>query len=328
MRRRDLLLGSAALLTGCGGRLRRFPFSTGAGSGDGLAITYFSVGCFLLEWRGLAVLTDPFFSHLSFVDVAIGAIASDPEQVDPYLHQLGAVQAVLVGHSHYDHVLDLPYIASSLQPGADVFGSQTLVHTLAPLALPLAFHPVNQLAATPEHSGQWQVSAGGRVRVLPIASGHPNNYAFIHLWTDRLTEDRATEPTRAADYQEGETFAFLVDFLDDAEIVHRVYVETSSRGYPDGFFPPEILAERPVDVALLAMDCANIEARGHDSIIDFLQPPTVIFCHWERFFRRKDRSPREITKVNLPQLYRWFEDDARFEYRFPAWDSRHVFPDP
>jgi len=321
-------MGGMSLLAGCGSRLRRFPFSTGDPQADGMRITYFSVGCFLIEWRGLAVLTDPFWSHLPFGQVAFGSAGSDPAQVDPYLAQLSAVQAVLVGHAHYDHMLDLPYIASSLAPEAQVFGSRTLAHTLAPLSLPLRFNAVNEQVATPERPGQWQSAAGGRIRVLPIASGHPNNYAFIHMWTDRLTEDRVTAPTRASDFQEGETLAYLVDFLDGADIVHRIYVQTSSRGHPDGFFPAEILAERGVDVALLGMDCANIEARGGDSIIDFLQPTTVIFCHWERFFRSKEKSPREITKVNLPRLYRRLEADTRFEYRFPAWDSRHVFPDP
>lgn len=328
--RRKLLGSSVAFLSGCGSSLRHFPFHQGhplSGS-NGLQITYYSVGCFRLSWQNTAVLTDPFWSHLPFRQVAFGQTPSDPAQVDPYLSQLAQVQTVLVGHSHYDHVLDLPYVAPHLATDATLLGGQTLLHTLAPLALPLRMKAVNDGCANPQQNGQWLPLADGQIRVLPIASGHPNNYAFIHLWTDELTEDRSTPPIRASHFQEGRTFAFLVDFLDGPVIRHRVYIQTSSRGYPDGFFPQSILEEQPVDVALLAMDCANIEANGEDSIIDFLLPKTVIFCHWENFFRRKDQPPREIVKVNLTQLKRHFDADPRAQYIFPDWDTHYSFPQP
>ena len=330
--RRRFCLATAASLIGCGGALRRFPFDRGDGAlagVPGLEITYYSVGCFLLRWRGLAVLTDPFWSHLSFRQVAFGRTQSDPRQVDGYLEELADVVAVLVGHSHYDHVLDLPYVAPHLASDVQVFASRTLAHTLAPLELPLDIQVMNSHLATPDSPGRWFSTGGGRIRILPIASGHPNNYAFIHLFTDRLRADRTTPPTHSSHFQEGITLAFLVDLLeaDGETVVHRIYIETSSRGWPDGFFPSELLEDRGVDVALLAMDCANIEARGRDSIIDFIEPSTVLFCHWENFFRTKEEAPREIVKVDLPRLKKWFEDDPRSDYVFPYWDTRYFFPD-
>ena len=329
--RRQFVMGSAAGLAGCGASLKRFPFDTGrtAPNDPGLDITFFGVACFVLRWRDTAVLVDPFFTIVPLLKVAFGRSESDPAQVDPHLPLLREVESVLVCHSHYDHVLDLPYVTPHLRPNPTVFGSQTLQHTLAPLDLPIHFEAVNERAASPDEAGTWLHANRGRVRVLPINSGHPNNYAFIHLWTDRLSTDRTTPPTRASDWQEGDTFAFLVDFLEDDgdTIVHRVYVQTSSRGLPDGLFPLSLLDERGVDVALLAMDCANTAARGQPSIIDAIAPRTVIFCHWENFFRSKDKPPREIVKVNVPALKRWFEADPRREYLFPAWNGRFQFPD-
>lgn len=320
------------MLAGCGASLKQFPFDRGEQtmSVDGLEVTFFGVACFVMRWRGTAILIDPFFTMLPLLKVGFGKAESDPKQIDPYLPLLGNVESVLVGHAHYDHVLDLPYIANRIRPGADVFGSRTLQHTLAPLDLPVSFRTVNDAAASPNQRGMWLTANRGRVRVLPIQSGHPNNYAFIHLWTRRLTEDRDSPPTRAHHFHEGETFAYLVDLLEDdgRTVAHRIYVQTSSRGYPDGFFPTEVLDGRQVDIALLAMDCANIEARNERSIIDELNPSTVLFCHWENFFRSKDRPPREIVKVNLPKLHEWFEADQRADYLFPAWNSRFHFPDP
>jgi L-ascorbate metabolism protein UlaG (beta-lactamase superfamily) len=330
--RRGFLTGFSAALAGCGASLKRFPFdlSRNVSGGAGLEVIYFGVACFVLRWRGTAVLVDPFFTNIPALQVGFGRTESDPGQVDPHLPLLSDVESVLVGHAHYDHVLDLPYVTPHLQPETAVFGSRTLSHTLAPLNLPLTLHSVNDSAATADTMGQWLSANRGRVRVLPIASGHPNNYAFIHVWTDRLREDRQTVPTRANHFQEGETFAFLIDLLDDdgTTIVHRIYVQTSSRGFPDGFFPDSVLDERSVDVALLAMDCANIESSGARSIIDFIEPKTVLFCHWDNFFRTKDKPPREIVKVNMRALHRWFESDPRSEYLFPGWNGRFQFPDP
>ncbi len=79
---------------------------------------------------------------------------------------------------------------------------------------------------------------------------------------------------------------------------------------------------------LLGMGCANIEASGTPSIIDFIEPKTVLFCHWENFFRHKGLPPREIVKVDMAPLKKDFDANERFDYRFPGWDTRHFFADP
>jgi len=330
--RRTFLTTALGAVVGCGAPLKRFPFAQGdARSGEpGLTVDFYGVTCFRLEWQNTAVLVDPFWTYLPLLKVGLGRSTSDPEQVDPYIGQLKQVESVLVGHSHYDHVLDLPYVAPHLKPTATVFSNQTLVHTLAPLDLPLRYQAMNERAARPDQPGQWVPANDGKVRVMAIHSGHPNNYAFFHMWPRTVTKDRETAPTRASHFQEGITLAFLVDFLqsDGQTIAHRVYVQTSSRGNPDGFFPASVLEERGVDVALLGMDCANIEASGTPSIIDFIKPKTVLFCHWENFFRHKGLPPREIVKVDMAPLKKHFDADKRFDYRFPGWDTRYFFPDP
>ncbi len=294
---------------------RRFAFDVGAAptAAAGIVVRFFSVGCFLVESGGTALLTDPFFSHLKLKRVVHGPVVPDPPQVEPYLPLMGNVEAAVVGHAHYDHLLDLPAVAPAFAPRARIFGSTTMAHTFAPTGLSREVVVVN------DRVGQWLEA--GALRVLPIASGHPDNVPGIHLFQKRLTEPRTEPPIKASDYQEGDTFAYLVDFPE-----HRVYVQTSSRGYPDGFFDPAILAERPVDVALLAMDCANIQARGRGpSIIDFLAPRHVVFCHWGDFFRGKDEPRWEGVKVDLPRLTRNLPSTDRTTYTFPAWDSVHAF---
>ncbi len=200
--------------------------------------------------------------------------------------------------------------------------------TVAVIGLVLLAFGCTSEPATPDEDGLWWTLPGGRARVLPIASGHPAQVPGLHLYPWSYRRDRARPPTRAWHFQEGATIAWLVDFLaaDGETIDHRVYVQTTSTGWPDGYFPPGVRDERPVDVALLAMDCANIKARGRRSIIDFLSAPVVIFCHWEDFFRPKTEPPREAVKVNLERLRAALPDTPETRYVFPWWGAVFTFP--
>lgn len=324
--RRAFLIASMGAMA-CGHRLRDFPFDGGVGEGGrGLLVRYVGVGCFWMELFGVGVLTDPFWSHLPLGKVAFGRIAPDPAQIEPHLPPLKNVQAVVVGHGHYDHVLDLPYVIDKLHPQAKVIGSRTLRHTFAPLQLSRPIVDVNSQAANPERLGEPVLLAGGRLRIRPILSGHPTQYAGFHLFKKSLTVDRTTPPTRARHFQEGMTLAYLIDWLrSDGTVMARVYVQTSSTGAPAGFFPASLLEEAPVDVALLAMDCANQKAKGRATVMDFLQPRAVIFCHWEDFFRPKTRPPREIVKVNLPKLKARVPSTENMHVYFPRWDAQFLF---
>lgn len=314
-----------ALLAGCSARLGDFPFSSGdaAWMGRGLTLRFYSVACVRIGFGDVDVLTDPFFSHLPFRTAAFGHVVSDPEQVAPYLDELADVRAVLVGHNHYDHNLDLPAVAGSLHASAQLLGGPTLGHTFAASDLARPVVDVAPGMATETSPGDWWVHPSGAFRVLAIRSGHPNQVAFIHLYARQLDEDRSTAPRRGAHYQEGLTLAFLIDWLDGEEIVRRVYVQTSSTGFPAGFVAPEVRAQAPVDVAVLPMDCANLARRGEATVIEHLDAPVVLFCHYEDFFRTKDQEPREGVKVDLPATLAYFEGRSDRRYLFPAFDTTY-----
>lgn len=320
--RRAFVVGAAGL-TGCGASLATFPFDAGGGPAGplGLELRFFSVTCALLRVGDISVLVDPFFTHAPFPRVALGRLGPDPAAVAPHLDQLGDTRAVLVGHSHYDHVMGLSAVDPALHPDAEILGTRTLRHVYAAAELTHPIVPLDGWAATPTRAGTWWRHSSGRLRILPIASGHPTQYLFFHLFKRSLLRDARHAPRRAADWQEGPTLAFLIDFLDEDGITARVYVETSSRGYPDGFFPRSLLAERGVDLAIVSMDVANREMASGDSVLHLVDPPIVAFNHYEDFFSPKDEPPREIVKVDLPETKAFFEARGDRRYLFPAWDS-------
>jgi L-ascorbate metabolism protein UlaG (beta-lactamase superfamily) len=317
-------------LSGCGAPLKHCPFDRGNADPGGarLRVDYYGVACFQFTWAGSSVLLDPFFSRHPVFRSIFGEISTDPTQIAPYLPQLSHVSTVVVGHGHFDHMLDLPYLAPRLRPGTVVIGSQTLKHSLAALDLPLTWIVANPIAATPDTVGSWAWNEARTIRVMPITSTHATHLGPIHLYKQHLTADRSTPPVRAKHLQEGQPFAFLIDFMapDGIHIAHRVYAQTSSAGHPSGAFPPALLAERAVDVAVVSMDVAKEAARGAPSVLDFVEPRMTFIGHWDSFFRTKDMPPREVPKINLKRLQRGLSADKHRQYRIPAIDSTHYFP--
>ena len=185
--RRGLIAGGLAL-SGCGASLRHFPFDTShtISTHLGLEITFYSVCCVQIRSAVGSVLCDPFFTHLPFHQVAFGKCVPEPSAIAQFIPEFSDIRATLVGHNHYDHNMALPAVDPHIAPDAVHLGSQTMAHTFAANALQHELIALNNHVASPEHMGTWWVHPSGQFRVLPILSGHPSQYLFVHLFTKKL----------------------------------------------------------------------------------------------------------------------------------------------
>ena len=85
-----------------------------APSGPGISVTYFGNTTILVSDGETKLLVDGFFSRPNALRVARGRVQPDPAIIAEQLALggVGRVTALLVGHSHYDHALDAPIVAS------------------------------------------------------------------------------------------------------------------------------------------------------------------------------------------------------------------------
>jgi L-ascorbate metabolism protein UlaG (beta-lactamase superfamily) len=95
-------------------------------SDGGLAVTFLGVASLLVSDGTSAVLTDGFFSRPSLPRVLLGRIAPDHTCIQAALGRagVGAVDAVVPVHTHYDHALDSATVAAAT-------GARLLVGTSA-----------------------------------------------------------------------------------------------------------------------------------------------------------------------------------------------------
>ena len=81
------------------------------GSGEGWAarLTWLGTAGFVIESHETTLLVDPFVSRQGFLRLGTSRLLPDDRAITRHIP--GKVDAILCGHSHYDHIADAPRIA-------------------------------------------------------------------------------------------------------------------------------------------------------------------------------------------------------------------------
>jgi hypothetical protein len=261
---------------------------------DTLEVRFLGVGGFLLKHGSSVIITGPMFTNPSLPDVALNRrIVTDSALIRVALDtlpELRQTQAILVGHGHYDHLMDVAYIARTYAPAAEIIGNRSVKRMLQTFALPntiVAFDTSE--VSTAERVGAYREVAGGRVRIYPLLSEHTPNFVAGSL---RLTiapgeapEDLTEPPKRAWDWYAGSTLAYLIEFRrPDRTVAFRVHYQDAASTPPLGL-PPRMPYKLRIDALILT--AGNYRNAGRDyptTLIKLLEPRYVIVGHWEDFF--------------------------------------------
>jgi L-ascorbate metabolism protein UlaG (beta-lactamase superfamily) len=88
----------------------------------GVELEWLGTSGFRIAYEGHTVLIDPYLTRLPLADVVLRRpVRPSAELVDRYV---AGADAVLIGHTHFDHAVDAPLIAQ--RHGARVFGSRSM----------------------------------------------------------------------------------------------------------------------------------------------------------------------------------------------------------
>lgn len=224
-------------------------------------------------WRidhgGRTVLFDPYLTRFTtglYVDGGKAfdpatPLVTDPALVDP---RIGSPELLLVSHSHWDHINDVPYIAA--RTGAPVVGTETTYHLLRALDV-----PAGQLIVV---KGGEVLDFGGGLTVEVVASRHSRNDQRRYFAPGTLNALPPRRPATVGDLPEGDTLAFQVGF----------------DGGPTAFLTgASDFAER--EAAGLRPDLAMIAVPGSAATHGYVprlmralgNPRTVVPVHWDTF---------------------------------------------
>lgn len=293
-------------------------------------LTYLGVGGFIIQAGDEGVMTAPSFSHPNLFAVAtpLWPIHSDSLAVAHELRRLlgreltplAPVQSILVGHSHYDHLMDLPTIARQYLPNATIYGTLTTKRTLMGDAFMRAhadridsLWPADSAIATAWHVGRWIYSARRHLRFMAVRSSHAPNWWFVTLAPCHEKRDRTSVPRTGWGWCVGEPVSFVIDVLDaGGRPTLRIFYQDAAAHPLDVILPPFTGTDaKLVDVAIV---CAGNFKKVTDYptlLVAALRPKYVIVGHWEDFFHDQGDSPSPIRLTDTRELARRLDTMGR-----------------
>ena len=277
---------------------------------DSVQVTYLGVSGFLIRAGESALLTGPSFTHRSLFPIIFGlTIRSDTSLVDRRLAStpLGDVSAILIGHSHYDHLLDVPYIARTKATRARILGSATMAHILAGdsiLSRSGRVMAVTDSAGTAWTPGHWIYLDGGRLRVMPLASSHARNWWYFTLAPGKAKSDYKHLPRTAWGWRMGEAYSYLIDVLaPDSTPRFRVFYQDAASQPEHVLLPPLAMRDRrDVDLAVVCIGNYGKVRSYPELLIAAQHPRWVILGHWENFFKGPFDSVAVVPRTNTERL--------------------------
>jgi hypothetical protein len=231
----------------------------------------------------------PWLSAPSFGVVAasevVGGMRPDPARISDGLSgtDISRSAAILVGHSHYDHLMDVPEVARKYAPNARIVCSKNSANILAGESDGADL--VARTVLVDDRLGQWIPIPGTRVRVMALQGDHPPHLLGIEFYTGTVDQPRTSPPDRGSDWKCGPTDVFLVDFLDQAgKVSYRIYYQDASPVPPKGSVPAAVLAEHRVDLAIYCMSLHEHVKNFPIELTKQLDPRVIVMGHWEDIF--------------------------------------------
>lgn len=275
---------------------RRRRAATGAASYRWLGTTGWRV-----DFGGRTVLFDPYVTRF---DTGVFTGRFDPAtalRTDEALvaRHTGRPELIMVSHSHWDHVNDVPFIARST--GAKVIGTETTYHLLRAMGV-----PASQLIVV---RGGEVLDFGGYV-VEAVSSRHSRNGAHGYLLPGTLNAPPADAPRTIGDLPEGDTLAFQLTVGEGPAVFMMGASDFSAR---------ELTGLRP-DVALVPPPGSSSTYRYTARLMAALeQPGTVVPVHWDNFEVPLAAGPVRDEGVDLERFAR--------DVRAASPHSRVIVPD-
>jgi L-ascorbate metabolism protein UlaG (beta-lactamase superfamily) len=248
----------------------------------GLTLTWFGTAGFRLSYQGTVIWIDPYVTRLSLGELVRRKVV--PPSGAAVERWIDAADAVLVGHTHFDHALDVPAIAK--QHGCKVYGSTSLHHLMG-------LHGLSEQSVIVTPHLDFHV---GPFRFHFVPSLHSKLQLGLGIpYSGELTCEHVDELTPQA-YRCGQVWGL---FIEVAGL--RLYHQGSCDLIEDE------ITDKRIDVLLAGISGRRFTPGYFKRIIGALQPGLIIPTHYDDFFRPLDQPSRFSFNVNLTG----FADEVR-----------------
>lgn len=247
-----------------------------------MKITYFGTTTLLFDDGINQILFDGHFTRPSFFDIGFKKISTNKKLVDEMiqLHKIYRLKAIFVSHSHHDHVMDVPYIASRC--GCDIYGSSSSLNVARGLSI--------DEAKLHEFECFKKINIGDfNITVIP------SKHSKAHWYNNDLgqtIDSPLIQPAKKKMYKEGGSFDFIIEHQQKTYLIRPSY--SYIEGQLDGIKADVLF----LGVAGIAKASEEEKKMFFKETIEKVSPKLVIPVHWDNFF-----SSLEGPTIMMPRLF-------------------------
>ncbi len=250
-------------------------------AGADLQLTYLGTAGFVLEKADRCLVLDPYVTRSSAWETLTHPLVPDAALIAQLIPR---ADEVLVGHAHYDHVLDAPVLCQ--QTGARLIGSEAVMHVARAAGVAEA-----QLCPL---QGSSEVACGTwRVRSLVSRHGKaifgrvpfPGDISAPPPW-----------PPRVHQLRHGQVFNWWID----AAGFRLVHIDSAD------FFTEQL---QGLQADIVCLCTVGRQHRPHyvRDVVEQLRPRYILPCHWDTMMTPIQEPAQLIPGVDLPGMVREIE---------------------
>ncbi|MEZ4337124.1 MAG: MBL fold metallo-hydrolase [Sandaracinaceae bacterium] len=245
-----------------------------------IRVRWLGTAGFAIEHDGHTLLLDPYVTRASLLECVRAPLASDPEAVRRFAPK---ADAIVAGHTHFDHVLDVPAIAKAT--GARVFGSRSCANLCRLEGVPEA-----QIVDVEDMRSPKAIRAEvGPFSLRFVPSCH-SSFLFGRIPMPGDISDCDQIPLTTPGYRCGAVFGV------DIRVAGRRLYHLGSADLLDGW------PERDVDLLLMCVAGWTTTERFTQRVMGALRPGAILLSHWDNFFFPMDRGAIALPAMRMPKL--------------------------
>lgn len=244
----------------------------------GLELEWLGTAGYRITYAGHTLLIDPYLSR-----VPLGAVVRRrPALADPATHAallnrpMGTVAGILVGHTHFDHAIDVPVLARTLD--AAVYGSDSLARLMALYGL-----RERAVEVRPHHRYEL-----GPFAVTFIPSLHSKLLLGFKVPYDGALSCEHLDHLSASAYRCGAIYGLRI------EVAGTSFYHQGSANLIDDELPAG-----GVDIFLAGIAGRSFTPDYWRRVLSRLEPSVVVASHFDDFFRPISAPMGFSTNVNL-----------------------------
>ena len=240
----------------------------------GLELEWLGTAGFRFSYEGFDLFVDPYFTRPSLLrTLGRGPLDASERLVTRHVAK---ADAVVVGHTHFDHVLDVPLM--SRMYGASVYGSSSLANLMR-------LHGLGDRAVEVVPG---RVLAIGPFEVTFVESVHAKLLAGLRVPFEGELSCDHLDDLRGSAYRCGRVFGIHI------AVAGATFYHQGSANFLD-----DRLLHRNVDYFLCGIAGRGFTPRYVERILRRLSPKIVIPHHFDDFFRPLDAEMGFSLNVNL-----------------------------